>query len=375
MVTEKQLVRKPKKRQLDIGLLVVTLILLALGVIMVLSASAPSAFTTEGDSYYYFKRQALFAGLGVVIMLVVSKVDYKIYSSKLVANVFMGIALALLVAVFIPGLGVTRNDATRWLKIGIQFQPSEIMKIALIIFMASHISSDPSKLKKFWTGLMPYLALVGVIAVLLLLEPHMSATVIMVVIAGAILLVGGVRMSHILPFVPLAAVAGFVLSKVSEYRWKRMIIFIDPWQDPLGDGWQIIQSLYAIGSGGLFGVGLGQSTQKYMYIPEPHNDFIFAIWAEELGLVGVIFIIILFAIFVWRGIMISMKAPDLFGSLLAIGITVMIGIQAVFSIAVVSSSMPVTGIPLPFFSYGGTSLIILLTCVGILLNISRKARM
>lgn len=375
MVTEKQLVRKPKKRQLDIGLLVVTLILLALGVIMVLSASAPSAFTTEGDSYYYFKRQATFAGLGVVIMLIVSKVDYKIYSSKLVANVFIGIALALLVAVFIPGLGVTRNDATRWLKIGIQFQPSEIMKIALIIFMASHISSDPSKLKKFWTGLMPYLALVGVIAVLLLLEPHMSATVIMVVIAGAILLVGGVRMSHILPFVPLAAVAGFVLSKVSEYRWKRMIIFIDPWQDPLGDGWQIIQSLYAIGSGGLFGVGLGQSTQKYMYIPEPHNDFIFAIWAEELGLVGVIFIIILFAIFVWRGIMISMKAPDLFGSLLAIGITVMIGIQAVFSIAVVSSSMPVTGIPLPFFSYGGTSLIILLTCVGILLNISRKARM
>lgn len=375
MVTEKQLVRKPKKRQLDIGLLVVTLILLALGVIMVLSASAPSAFTTEGDSYYYFKRQAAFAVVGVVIMLIVSKVDYKIYSSKLVANVFMGIALALLVAVFIPGLGVTRNEATRWLKIGIQFQPSEIMKIALIIFMSSHISGDPSKLKKFWTGLMPYLALVGVIAVLLLLEPHMSATVIMVVIAGAILLVGGVRMSHILPFVPLAAVAGFVLSKVSEYRWKRMIIFIDPWQDPLGDGWQIIQSLYAIGSGGLFGVGLGQSTQKYMYIPEPHNDFIFAIWAEELGLVGVIFIIILFAIFVWRGIMISMKAPDLFGSLLAIGITVMIGIQAVFSIAVVSSSMPVTGIPLPFFSYGGTSLIILLTCVGILLNISRKARM
>ncbi len=375
MVAEKQSIKKPKKRQLDIALLIVTLILLSLGVIMVLSASAPSAFTTEGDSYYYFKRQAAFALVGVFVMIFVSNVDYKIYSSKLVANIFIVIALLLLIAVFIPSVGVTRNDATRWIKLGIQFQPSEIMKIALIIFMSSHIASDPSKLKKFWTGLMPYLALVGVIAVLLLLEPHMSATVIMVVIAGAILLVGGVRMSHILPFVPLAAVAGFVLSKVSEYRWKRMIIFMDPWQDPLGDGWQIIQSLYAIGSGGLFGVGLGQSTQKYMYIPEPHNDFIFAIWAEELGLIGVIFIIVLFAIFVWRGIMISMKAPDLFGSLLAIGITVMIGIQAVFSIAVVSSSMPVTGIPLPFFSYGGTSLIILLTCVGILLNISRKARM
>ena len=184
----------------------------------------------------------------------------------------------------------------------------------------------------------------------------------------------GVRISHILPFIPLAGIAGFILSKVSEYRWKRMTIFVDPWQDPLGDGWQIIQSLYAIGSGGFFGVGLGQSTQKYMYIPEPHNDFIFSIWAEEMGLFGVLIVMLLFGIFIWRGIMIAIKAPDLFGSLVAVGITVMIGIQAVFSIAVVSSSMPVTGIPLPFFSYGGTALIILMFCVGILLSISRKAR-
>ena len=162
-------------------------------------------------------------------------------------------------------------------------------------------------------------------------------------------------MRYVVPLFPIAVVAGYVLSKVSEYRWKRMIIFMDPWQDPLGDGWQIIQSLYAIGSGGLFGVGLGQSTQKYMYIPEPHNDFIFAILAEELGLFGALIVIVLFGIFVWRGVMISIKAPDMFGSLLAIGITVMIGIQAVFSIAVVSSSMPVTGIPLPFFSYGRNS--------------------
>lgn len=159
-------------------------------------------------------------------------------------------------------------------------------------------------------------------------------------------------MRYVVPLFPIAVVAGYVLSKVSEYRWKRMIIFMDPWQDPLGDGWQIIQSLYAIGSGGLFGVGLGQSTQKYMYIPEPHNDFIFAILAEELGLFGALIVMVLFGIFIWRGILIAIKAPDLFGSLLAIGITVMIGIQAIFSIAVVSSSMPVTGIPLPFFSYG-----------------------
>ena len=190
MTEEKQLVKKTKKRHVDIGLVIVTLILLALGVIMVLSASAPSAFRLEGDSYFYFKKQIMFAAFGIVVMLAVSRVDYKIYSSKIVSNVFMGIAMALLIAVLIPGVGVTRNDATRWINIGIQFQPSEIMKIALIIFMAEKISKNPKRLEKFWTGLVPYLFLVGVIAVLLLLEPHMSATVIMVVIAGAILLVG-----------------------------------------------------------------------------------------------------------------------------------------------------------------------------------------
>ena len=375
MNEEKHLSRKVKMKRCDVGLVIVTMILLTLGLIMVLSASAPSAFRLEGDSYFYFKKQALFAIIGVIIMFLVSRVDYKIYSSKWIANGLMGIALFLLILVLIPGVGITINDATRWINIGIQFQPSEIMKIALIIFMAYRISKDPKKLQNFWSGFMPYIGLIGIIAVLLLLEPHMSATVIMVVIVGTILLVGGVKLWHIGIFIPPALIAGFVLSKVSEYRWKRIVIFTDPWQDPLGDGWQIIQSLYAIGSGGFFGVGLGQSTQKYMYIPEPHNDFIFSIWAEEMGLFGVLIVMVLFAIFIWRGIMISIKAPDLFGSLVAIGITVMIGIQAVFSIAVVSSSMPVTGIPLPFFSYGGTALVILLACVGILLNISRKAKM
>ena len=262
MSEEKQLSKKVKRRHVDIGLAVVTLILLALGVIMVLSASAPSAFRLEGDSYFYFKKQAMFAIIGIVVMFFISRVDYKIFSSKILANTVMILSMLLLIAVLIPGVGVTRNDATRWINIGIQFQPSEIMKIALIIFMAEKISKNPKKLESFWKGLVPYLVLVGIIAALLLLEPHMSATVIMVFIAGAILIVGGVKMGYILPFVPIAGVAGFVLSKVSEYRWKRMTIFVDPWQDPLGDGWQIIQSLYAIGSGGFFGVGLGQSTQN-----------------------------------------------------------------------------------------------------------------
>ena len=375
MAEEKQLiVKKNKKHHVDIALAIVTLVLLSLGVIMVLSASAPSAFRTEGDSYYYFKKQLLYAAIGIVVMFVTSKIDYKIYSSKVISYGLFAVALVLLIVVLIPGIGIKVNDARRWIKIGIQFQPSEIMKVALIILMSSLISRNPDRLKKFLTGLLPYLLLVVLVGFLLMMEPHMSATIIIVFIAGAILLVGGVNIKHLLPFIPIAAVAGYILSVTSEYRWKRVTIFIDPWQDPLGNGWQIIQSLYAICSGGLFGVGLGQSTQKYMYIPEPHNDFIFAIWAEEMGLFGVLLIMVLFAIFIWRGVMISIKAPDLFGSLLAIGITVMIGIQAVFSIAVVSSSMPVTGIPLPFFSYGGTALIILMFCVGILLNISRKAK-
>lgn len=370
MAQGKNDIKKIKRKPFDVGLLIIVLILLGLGLIMVLSASAPYSLRTEGNSYFYFRKQAESAILGIVLMFLVSFVDYRIYKGKL-ANIAIIGAILLLIAVLIPGVGVTRNDATRWIKIGIQFQPSELMKIALIMFMASSISKDPKKIKKFWTGLLPYLVLVGIIVGLLMLEPHMSASVIMIVIAGAIMFVAGAELKHLAPIGMLGVIGAFILSKISEYRWKRITIFLDPWKDIQGDGWQIIQSLYAIGSGGLFGVGLGKSTQKYMYIPEPHNDFIAAIWAEELGLIGMLALLVLFGIFIWRGITIALKAPDTFGSLVAIGITTMIGIQAIFSFAVVSSSMPVTGIPLPFFSYGGTALVMILCCVGVLLNISK----
>ena len=218
-----------------------------------------------------------------------------------------------------------------------------------------------------------YLILLGVIAGLLLFEPHMSATVIILIISASIMFSAGLSWKYIIPVGIGGVAACVVLALTAEYRMKRVMIFLDPWQDKLGDGWQIIQSIYAIASGGLFGVGLGKSTQKYMYIPEPHNDFIFAILSEELGFIGALGVIALFAIFIWRGIVIAMKAPDMFGTLLAVGITTMVGIQALLSIAVVSSAIPVTGIPLPFFSYGGTALIILLCSCGILLNISRNA--
>lgn len=349
-----------KNKSLDYGLLIVVLVLLAIGLVTVLSASAHYSLRTEGDSYFYVKKQLKFAVLGIISMLIISKLDYRIFNSR-ISYALLAVALVLLCLVFVPGIGVTRNDATRWIRIGgFQFQPSEIMKVAIIFFIATMISKNPKKIKKFWTGLVPYLALLGVVCVLLLKEPHMSAAAIIAVIVIAMIFVAGAKMKHLVPIGLAGGIGAFILAYTSEYRWKRVMIFLDPWQDARGDGYQIIQSLYAIGSGGLFGVGLGKSVQKYLYIPEPHNDFIFSILAEELGFIGCVVVILLFAIFIWRGALIAMKAPDMFGSLLAVGITSLVGLQAIINIAVVTASIPVTGMPLPFFSYGGTALIILL---------------
>ena len=286
--TEKKVKRKP----LDYGLLIVVLILLAFGLVMVLSASAPYSLRTEGNSYFYAEKQLKFAILGIIIMFIVSNIDYRIYKGKLADIAMIGAGL-LLVAVLIPHVGITRNDATRWLGIGtFQSQPSELMKIALIIFMSAKISKNPGKIKNFWTGLVPYLALIGVIGGLLMFEPHMSATMIIAVIAVAIIFAAGAKMSQLVPIGVIGMIGAFFLARMKEYRWKRMIIFLDPWQDAQGDGWQIIQSLYAIGSGGLFGVGIGKSVQKYMYIPETHHDVIFAILAEERGYDGLFAVMI-----------------------------------------------------------------------------------
>ena len=363
-----------KKKALDYGLLIVVLVLLAIGLVMILSASAPYALRTEGDSYFYVKKQLIFAVIGIICMLVISKIDYRILNSRLSYLAYIG-GLGLMALVLVPGIGVERNGALRWIKIaGIQFQPSEIMKIGLILILATLIAKEPSRIKKFWSGLVPILCTALPVFGLLVIQDHLSAMMITAVIVAVIIFAAGAKIIHLLPIGGVAGVAAFLYAYTSEFRRKRLMIFLDPWQDPQNNGWQIIQSLYAIGSGGLFGVGLGKGVQKYMYIAEPHNDFILSTWAEETGLIGVILVILLFAIFIWRGIVISMKAPDMFGSLVAIGITGMIGIQAIFNIAVISSSMPVTGISLPFFSYGGSALVILLSSVGLLLSISRQAK-
>lgn len=367
-----ELTKRKKKKQIDIGLLVTIFILLALGLIMVLSASAPSALTYEGDSYFYFKSQLLNAVIGIIGMTIISFIDYRIYKGKIADLAIIG-SIVLLALVLVPGVGQTIKGATRWIKIGISFQPSEIMKIALIIFLAAKLSKDPKKNKKFFKGILPILAVIGVICVLLYKEPHMSAIGIVCMVSAVMIFVGGMQMKQIMIAAPPILIVGIIYLLQEPYRVKRLVGFLNPWDDLLDSGWQAVQALYAVGSGGLFGVGLGNSTQKYMYIPEPHNDFIFAILSEELGFIGAISVIALFGVFIWRGITIAMKAPDMFGSLLAVGITSLVAIQALLNIAIVCALFPVTGIPLPFFSYGGTALIILLCSCGILLNISRNA--
>ena len=279
----------------------------------------------------------------------------------------------------IPGLGVEANGATRWIDLGfIQFQPSEITKIGLIIFYAGYLTDHKSELKSFKNGFVrPLSWIIPPIFILYFVQNHLSASVVTAAVTCVMMIMAGCRLIY---FVitgligALAVTVGIIALQATGkggFRIKRIMSFMDPWADATEVGWQAVQGLYAIGSGGLFGVGLGESKQKYLYIPEPHNDFIFSILAEELGFVGCVIVILLFAIFIWRGILIAIKSPDMFGSLLATGITTLIGIQVIINIGVVTSSIPNTGMPLPFFSYGGTALLILLSSCGLLLNISR----
>lgn len=352
----------------DFLLCIVIFILLALGIVMVLSASAPSALAETGKTYAYAGRQLLFGILGIVFMFIFSKIDYRFYK-KFYWLIYFASWLILLL-VLVPGLGVEANGAKRWVAIpGLgQFQPSELTKIGLIIFYAGYLSDHKDELKDFWRGFVkPFVFIIPPVLILYVIQNHLSASLIIFMITCVMLVISGAR---ILYFILAGGVVGtgligYIIYKISSggsdsFRIGRIVSFLDPWADATGTGWQVIQSLYAIGSGGLFGAGLGESKQKYLYISEPQNDFIFSIVAEELGFIGCTIILILFAILIWRGILVAIKAPDMFGSLLATGIISLVSIQAILNIAVVTSSIPNTGISLPFFSYGGTALFILL---------------
>lgn len=301
-------------------------------------------------------------------MIVISKIDYKIYQ-KFAKIAYIGTVIILAA---VPIIGSQAKGATRWIDLGfVRFQPSEIAKIALIVFYAAWLTKNKDNLKKVTTGFItPFIYLAPIAVILVVFQDHLSVTLVIIFVISIMMLMSGTKLRYFLTFGSAAAVAGggilYYMAVVLEkgaFRLERITSFVNPWADAQDSGWQIIQSLYAIGSGGLFGAGLGESKQKYLYIPEPHNDFIFSVLAEELGFIGCACVIILFAVFIWRGLLIAMKSQDMFGSLLAIGITSLIGLQAIMNIAVVTSSMPNTGIPLPFFSYGGTSLVILLCSV------------
>ncbi|MCL1630943.1 stage V sporulation protein E [Sporolactobacillus sp. CPB3-1] len=359
------------RRMPDLVMLVVTLALLAIGLLMVYSASAVKAASEFGDSLYFLKRQLLFAGVGLILMFAVMRIDYHFWRSW--ANLGLAACYGLLVLVLIPGVGLARGGARSWLGIGaFSIQPSEFVKVALILFLASYLSEHQSRLPFFRKGLVPSLLPVILAFGLIMLQPDLGTGMVLVLTCVLMIFIAGARIRHfvLLGFAGTVGFAGLIIS--APYRLKRLTGFLNPWQDPKDSGFQITQSLLAIGPGGLLGFGLGQSRQKYQYLPEPQTDFIFSIVSEELGFIGASFVLILFCLLLWRGVLIAIKAPDLFGSLLAVGITGMIAIQIMINIAVVTGLIPVTGITLPFLSYGGSSLTLMLVSIGILLNVSNQ---
>lgn len=366
---------------LDMPLLIFILVLLAIGLVMLFSASYANSYYLQGNSYYYISRQAVFAVFGVAAMLLISTFDY--HSFHKLAIVIFGVSLFLLVFLLIcryahiESIANWEGDATRWLNFGIvSFQPSEIAKFALIVLFAHMISRNLDRMDTFRYGVVPYVAIIGLFAALIFLESHLSATLIILALGAIMMFVGGTKPRwFLIGGVLVAAVLLFVVVTKGGYQMDRIRIWLDPFSSDLDRDLthQTRQSLYAIGSGGLLGVGLGQSRQKYLYLPAPQNDFIFAIVCEELGFVGALVIIVLFALLIWRGVYVSIHARDKFGMLLGLGITFQVGLQAVLNICVVTNTIPNTGISLPFFSYGGTALLMLLGQMGILLNISRSA--
>ncbi|MGM9653681.1 MAG: putative lipid II flippase FtsW [Eubacteriales bacterium] len=366
----------------DRVMLALILILLALGSIMVFSASYPSALAEKGDSLYYIKRQLAFIGLGVCVMFAASVLPPAFY--RKMALPAYGLAILFLLLVFVPGIGLTEGEAKRWIWIrgtSFTFQPSEFMKVALVMALAWYLDKyrdcvlDRTVKKKYvWYGVCVPSAFVGVACLLVLMEKHLSGTMILGMIGVCVMFIAGVHpgwMAGLLGAAGVSAVSVFLA--LNPYALKRIITFTDEDADKLNELWQTTQGLLAIGSGGAFGVGLGASRQKYSYVSEAQNDFIFTIWCEEMGFVGAAALIILFLLFIWRGYVIAMRAPDTFSALLVFGIVSQVGIQAFLNIAVVTDVIPNTGISLPFFSYGGTSLVILMAEMGVVLSVSKHS--
>ncbi|HEA47101.1 MAG TPA: putative lipid II flippase FtsW [bacterium] len=361
-----------KKISSHLGLFLITLALISIGIIMVYSASAILSLDKYNDSYFFLKRQLAWVFLGLVGMLFAARVNYRALPKLLKPALFF--TLLLLILVLFPQFGKEVAGARRWLRMGdFTLQPSELAKLILILYMADTLSRKKEKIKNFTYGFLPPLIILGTIFILILLQPDLGTALIILVVILGMLFVSGVRLKHLFFLFLITLPSIWLLINKVGYRKRRILAFLDPWSDPLGDGYQIIQSLIALGSGGILGRGLGEGTQKLFYLPAPHTDFIFAILGEELGFLGGMAVIILFGAFIYFGARIARRAPDLFGSLLALGITTWIGLQAMINIGVATGTLPTKGIPLPFISFGGSSLIFSLIGVGFLLSISLRS--
>ncbi len=363
------------KQKPDQTLIITTFALLVFGLVMISSVGVAISQHRFGDSYYFFKHQ-LFYGVmpGLILMFIVQKINYRAWR-KIALPLFL-LNLVLLVLVFIPGVGLKFQGASRWIQLSIfSFQPSEMLKLSLIIYLAAWLEGKREKGSDLFEGFVPFLAIIGIVGFLVIKQPDMGTLSVLVIIAMSIYFVSGARFHHLLSMLGLGALVFLILVKIESYRMSRLLVFLNPELDPRGIGYQINQALLAIGSGGLWGLGLGHSRQKFNYLPEPVGDSIFAVISEEIGLVGVSVLIILFVIFAMRGFKIAKNAPDVFGRLVAVGITSWIIFQALINICAITGLMPLTGVTLPFISYGGTSLAFSMIGVGILLNISKKCRM
>ena len=347
-------------------------LLVGFGVLMVYSASFYSAQHHYGNQYFFVFKQLFGVALGIFGMIVCSLIDYHLL--KKYRWVILGVTFAMLILVFIPGIGVESYGAKRWISIlGVSIQPSEIAKFALVIFIASYMSEKHEKVKTL-RGLMPVLIVGGIFCLLIMLEPSMSVTMCIGFVTLFMLIIGGMSKKHTLMFSIPAAAFVPVLIIVEPYRLKRLMAFIDPWASPQGEGFQLIQSLYALGDGGFFGVGLFQSRQKYLFLPFAESDFILSVIGEEVGFFGVMLLCIVFFVLVYKLIKIGLNAKDRFGTMLACGIAFIIAVQTLLNIAVVTGSIPPTGLPLPFISSGGTSVAVFMSAIGVVLNISKQSQ-
>ena len=371
--------RELAKGPIDLPFFILVMLLTGVGLVMLLSASFPSAYyETDGQNpMSYFIRQGVFAIMGVAAMLFIGKINYQRFRG--LAKPLLYLAVILLILVIVPGnpLAITRNNATRWLGIpgtSLQFQPSEIAKLAVVIYFADSISKKKDRMQTFRYGIAPYAVLLIVLAALVGIEPHLSGAILIMGAGAVMMLVGGIHWRWVGLATGAAGLLLYLVLGVIGYNASRIEMWHNPWLDPQGAGYQLRQSLITIGSGGLWGVGLGKSRQKFLYLPEEHNDFIFAIVCEELGLIGATVIMLLFAALILRGFWIALHARDRFGSLMVVGVMTLVGLQTFLNIGVVTGLLPTTGISLPFFSYGGTALSIQLAEMGIVLSVSRQMK-